>query len=61
MVRFNPDLEKDDIEDIQKRIELNNGYCICSLLKDEDHKCMCKEFRNQEQGLCHCGLYQKIS
>lgn len=25
----------------------------------DDTKCMCKEFREQESGWCHCGLYYK--
>ena len=41
-------------------IKDNNGYCPCRLLKNEDTKCMCKEFREQEEGECHCGLYVKI-
>lgn len=45
----------------QIRIDLaaNDGYCPCSILKNEDTKCMCKEFREMEEGECHCGLYIK--
>ena len=38
----------------------NGGYCPCRLQKTPDTKCMCKEFREQEEGECHCGLYVKI-
>ena len=38
----------------------NGGYCPCSTVKDEDTLCMCKEFREQEEGLCHCGRYEKV-
>lgn len=39
----------------------NDGYCPGAVLKNEDTKCMCKEFREQEgPGLCHCGRYEKI-
>lgn len=31
----------------------------CSLEKNEDTKCMCKEFREMASGTCHCGLYTK--
>lgn len=26
-------------------VKSNDGYCPCSLIKNEDTKCMCKEFR----------------
>ena len=48
------------VAEIKQRIKDNNGYCPCRLLKNEDTKCMCKEFREQEDGECHCGLYVKI-
>ena len=48
------------VAEIKQRIKNNNGYCPCRLLKNEDTKCMCKEFREQEEGECHCGLYVKI-
>jgi Ferredoxin thioredoxin reductase catalytic beta chain. len=41
-------------------IKDNDGYCPCSLIKNADTKCMCKEFREQDAGVCHCGLYTKI-
>ena len=28
-------------------------YCPCSLVRDEDTVCMCKEFREMEEGTCH--------
>ena len=55
----NPDVEY--AKDIKKRLKANNGYCPCSLLKNNDTKCKCKEFREQikrgEPGACHCGLW----
>lgn len=53
----NPDTEY--VKDIKKKLKDNNGYCPCSLVKNEDTKCMCKEFRDMEEGMCHCGLYLK--
>ena len=48
----------------QNKLKENNGYCPCRLDKNEDTKCMCKEFRDQisrnEQGYCYCGLYTFI-
>lgn len=52
--------DKDLVQDIKERLKKNDGYCPCRLTKTVDTKCMCKEFREQEEGECHCGLYQKI-
>ncbi len=55
----NPDTEY--AEEIKRRLRENNGYCPCSIVKNEDTKCRCKEFRNQVEnskaGECHCGLW----
>ena len=46
------------VAEIKQRIKDNNGYCPCRLLKNEDTKCMCKEFReNPEMTECHCGRF----
>lgn len=29
------------------------------LVRDENTVCMCKEFREMEEGTCHCQLYVK--
>lgn len=34
-------------------------YCPCSLVRTDDTVCMCKEFREMEEGTCHCQLYIK--
>lgn len=44
---------------IRSKLKDNDGYCPCRLVKNDDTKCMCKEFREQEEGVCHCGLYVK--
>lgn len=46
--------------EMHKAVKDNNGYCPCSLEKTPDTKCMCKEFREMEEGTCHCGLYIKV-
>ena len=55
----NPD--KDFVKEIRKKLKENNGHCPCSLIKNEDTKCVCKEFKEQIakgiSGECHCGLY----
>lgn len=54
----NPDIEY--VKEVKKQLKSNSGYCPCKLEKTKDTKCMCKEFRDQESGMCHCGLYIKI-
>jgi hypothetical protein len=47
-------------DEVRQAIKDNDGYCVCAIEKTPDTKCMCKEFREQEEsGLCHCGLYKK--
>ena len=48
-------------EEIEKTIKDNDGYCVCALYKTPDTKCMCKQFRENDDGICHCGLYIKQS
>lgn len=53
-------IEKIGNKDLEAAIEENDRYCICTVEKNEDTKCMCKEFREMnENGICHCGLYKK--
>ena len=47
-------------EKIKQAVKDNNNYCPCRISKNKDTKCMCKEFREMSEGVCHCGLYQKI-
>ena len=47
------------VEVIRQKLKDNEGFCPCRLVKNEDTKCMCKEFREQTYGVCHCGLYVK--
>ena len=52
--------DKELKELILTRLKENQGYCPCSLLKNQDTICMCKDFReNVKLGACHCGLYIK--
>lgn len=41
-------------------VDHNDGYCPCAIHKTEDTKCMCREFKEQESGLCHCGRFEKV-
>ena len=59
---INPDEEL--VEKVREKVKENDGYCPCALLKNEDTKCMCKDFRDKIRdkvlGECHCGLYVNI-
>ena len=41
-------------------VEANDGYCPCMVERNQDTKCMCKDFREQEIGRCHCGRFEKV-
>lgn len=56
-IKQNPDREY--AKEVRKKLKDNGGYCPCRLEKTPDTKCMCKEFRESEEGMCHCGLYIK--
>ena len=58
-VKLNPDV--DVVAAVQEKLKANEGFCPCSLIKNEDTKCMCKNFRETNvPGECHCGLFVKI-
>ena len=61
-VRLNDN--KELVEMVKKGLKAKGGYCPCKVGKNEDIKCMCKEFREQIddpnfEGFCHCQLYYK--
>jgi ferredoxin-thioredoxin reductase catalytic subunit len=56
-IRVSDDAEL--VAEIRQKLKENNNYCPCRIEKTDDTKCMCKEFREQESGECHCGLYVK--
>ena len=58
MVRLNDD--KEMVKSIKEGLKRTGGYCPCRIQRTEENKCMCKEFREMEEGTCHCGLYIKI-
>lgn len=57
-IKTNPNREI--VDSVRAALKENGGYCPCSLVKGEDHKCMCKDFIEQGLGPCHCGLYVKV-
>lgn len=56
-IKQNPD--KEHAKKVRQALFENDGYCPCMLARNEDTKCMCKKFREIEEGMCHCGLYIK--
>jgi ferredoxin-thioredoxin reductase catalytic subunit len=56
-IRVNTDMEL--VSEIRKALIENDGYCPCKTERIEDNRCMCKEFIEQSEGICHCGLYIK--
>ena len=59
MLKITYNKDKQIVDKILDALDKNNGYCPCKLEKNNDTKCMCKEFREQKEGYCHCGLYIK--
>lgn len=51
--------DKEHAATIRAALKANDNYCPCVVDKTPDTKCMCKEFRDMEEGTCHCGLYIK--
>lgn len=58
-MKITQNLDKDFVEQMLKALKENSNYCPCKIEKTKDTKCMCKEFREQKDGWCHCGLYYK--
>ena len=59
MLKITYNQDKQIVDKILDALNKNNGYCPCKLEKNNDTKCMCKEFKEQKEGYCHCGLYIK--
>ena len=57
MIKYTDDTELK--EQILQALKESDGYCPCHIDRTPDTKCMCKEFRDMEEGTCHCGLYVK--
>ena len=56
-IKLNSDTEI--VNTIKEGLKKTGGYCPCRREKTDDTKCMCKEFREMDEGVCHCGLYIK--
>ena len=61
-VRLNENAEV--VARVKEGLERTGGYCPCRLERNEENRCMCREFREQikdpeYEGYCHCLLYYK--
>ena len=69
-MRIKESNDKELVSEIRKKLKDNKEkygkqFCPCVIPTEyesknkDDYVCMCKEFREQEEGECHCGLYIK--
>lgn len=58
-MRIHVNKDKELVAKVRAALKENDGYCPCRLDKTTDTLCMCKEFREMDEGECHCGLYWK--
>lgn len=59
LVKPNPD--KETFDEVSDAVKKNNNYCCCMIEKTPDTMCMCKTFRDlDEGGFCHCGRFYKV-
>lgn len=61
-ITLNPNEEI--VKVVKDGLKMTGGYCPCRREKNDDTKCMCKEFKEQIadpnfEGFCHCMLYHK--
>ena len=54
--KINEDI--DVVIEILSKLKLD-PHCPCRINKTNENICMCKEFREQKSGECHCGLFIK--
>ena len=59
MLKITYNIDKQLVDEILDKLDKNDGYCPCRLEKNNDTKCMCTEFKQQKEGICHCGLFFK--
>lgn len=52
-MKINPD--KKVVKRIRQAIKDSGGYCPCSLIRNNDFICPCKDMRENHK--CICGLY----
>lgn len=56
----NKEIKQTVLDGLKKNKEkYGKRYCPCSLIRNDDTVCPCKEFREMKPGICHCQLYIK--
>ena len=58
-ITLNPDEEI--VRTVKEGLKQTGGYCPCRRERTPENICMCKEFKLQSVGMCHCGLYEKYT
>lgn len=52
---------EEEYNEITEAVTVNDNYCPCLSYKNEDTKCMCKNFRDsKDTDFCHCGRFYKV-
>ena len=51
--------DKDFVAAMREALKANENHCPCQLQRTVDTLCMCKSFRELDEGVCECGLYTK--
>ena len=52
---------EEEYNEITEAVKLNDDYCPCLSHKDDNTKCMCKNFRDsKDTDFCHCGRFYKV-
>ena len=64
MAKVTLNTDPEIVAGIKEGLKRTGGYCPCMLQRNEDTKCMCKDFRDKIkdpdfEGFCHCMLYKK--
>ena len=61
MFKFRFNTENLNLSKIIDRLQKNDYYCPCSIIKDDNHKCPCSDWLNSsnDDRVCHCKLYTK--
>ena len=45
---------------VKDLVKQNGGYCPCLIVKTDDTRCPCRDFREMKEGVCHCGRFKKV-
>ncbi len=56
--------DKEVVRAVRQGLKHTGGYCPCMLVKSEQTKCMCEDFKEKIadpdfEGYCHCLMYYK--